>query len=170
MGGKTKRNPPTACRGLNKTNCIFPCQSAKHKLNLQHKFCRSKFKRMIKDATKKNDKKLVKMLKNKEKNVTMKMKRAEKNMEQVNKDVISAVKETEETKPSFISSITNFFTPKPKEAETDTEPKSEEAVAVTENETEKTEEEEEGSESKEVIEPVVEEETKDKDDVEKENK
>ena len=162
MGGKTKRNPPSACRGLNKTNCIFPCESVKHKLNQQHKHCRTKFKRMIKDATKKNDKNLVKMLKNKEKNVTMKMKRAEKNMEQVNKDVISAVKETEETKPSFMSSITNFFTPKPKEAEPDTETKSEEVV------TEKTEEE--GSESKEVIEPVVEEETKEGEEVEKQNK
>jgi hypothetical protein len=164
MGGKTKRNHPTACRGLNKTNCIFPCDSVKDKLNQQYKYCRSKFKRMIQDATTKKNKKLVQSLKKKEKNVTMKLNRAEKNMAQVNKDVISAVKETEESKPTFMSSITNFFTRKPKEAESEIETKTEEVVAVTENETEKE------PEQTEVIEPVVEEETKESEVEEKENK
>jgi len=173
---KTRKSHPTACRGLNKTNCIFPCAYAESKLEKQRSHCYSKIKRMVKNAKTEKEKK---MLKSKGKQITQKLDRAKQNMKKVNKDVKDAAKET-----SILSSITEFFTPKPKE-ETKPEVKEvkpeveveevkpvvEEPEAkpetVEEEETKKEEEpetleEEETGEPKEEIEPAVETKTEEK--------
>lgn len=152
----TRKSHPTACRGLNKTNCIFPCKYAEKKLNQQHSYCYATIKRKIKHAkTEKEKKSLI----SKGKKITKKLNRAKQNMKKVNKDVESAAKDT-----SILSGITGFFTPKPKseveeepkpveveveeepkpESEEEPKPESEEPVATTEIEPAvETEEEEE---------------------------
>jgi hypothetical protein len=164
---KTRKSHPTACRGLNKTNCIFPCAYAESKLEKQRSHCYSKIKRMVKNAKTEKEKK---MLKSKGKQITQKLDRAKQNMKKVNKDVKDAAKET-----SILSSITEFFTPKPKEETKTEEPvvevkpeveveepeKEKEKEAKTE-EPETVEEEEETGEPKEEIEPAVETKTEEK--------
>jgi len=115
---KTKKNHPTACRGLNKTNCIFPCDYAEGKLEKQRSYCYSTIKRVIKHAKTEKEKK---MLESKGKQITKKLNRAKQNMKKVNKDVKDAANET-----SIMSSITGFFTPSPKPKSEEPKPEVEE--------------------------------------------
>lgn len=139
MGGKTKRNPPTACRGLNKTNCIFPCEYVKRKMNEQIGYCRSKYKRMLKHVTTEKQKKMLKM----EHSKTMKkLNKAKSDIVKGTNGVESATKNMSMVE-TVTNSISNLFKPK-------------EPVPVMEKEPGM-----EGMEIKEeVIEPVVEQEIK----------
>ena len=143
----TKKSHPTACRGLNKTNCIFPCEYIEGKMENQHKMCRAKIQRMRKNAKTEKQKK---MLEKKEKKMTSTFKKAKRNMKQMNANVKKGVKEVET--PGIVSSITGFFTAKKPE-------KKEEEVPPIEN-MEVPKEEEVPKEGEENIEPVVEEEKK----------
>jgi len=100
----TKKNHPTACKGLNKTNCIFPCELVKRKIGQQMEYCRSKFKRMIRHAkTKKEKDALIK----KSKKVTQKMLKAKRKIEKGTDEVQKATDEM-----GIIGRISNFFQPK----------------------------------------------------------
>lgn len=138
---KTKRNHPTACKGLNKTNCIFPCEYVKRKMDEQIGYCRSKYKRMIKHAkTEKQKKKL-----EKEHSKTM------KKLNDAKSDIVMGTKKVEKATNSMsilgtvTSSFSNLFKPKEEKSKIE-EPEPEPEV--------------ENEEPKELIEPVVEEEEK----------
>ena len=108
MGGKTKRNPPTACRGLNKTNCIFPCEYVKRKMNEQIGYCRSKYKRMLKHAKTEKQKKMLQM----EHSKTMKkLSKAKSDIVKGTNGVESATKSMS-ILGSVTNSISNLFKPK----------------------------------------------------------
>ena len=150
---KTKRNHPTACRGLNKTNCIFPCEYVKSKMDEQIGYCRSKYKRMIKIAkTEKQKKKL-----EKEHSKTM------KKLNDAKSDIVTGTKKVEKATNSMsilgtvTSSFGNLFKPKeenPKieepepEPEVEVEKESEEIEPEEKTEEEKTEEEKKEEENK----------------------
>ena len=147
---KTKKNHPTACKGLNKTNCIFPCEYVKRKMDEQIGYCRSKYKRMIKIAkTEKQKKKL-----EKEHSKTMKkLNDAKSNIVTGTKKVESATKNMS-ILGNVTSSFGNFF----KSKEEKSEPEKEEAVEEPKEEAVEEPKEEAVEELKEEIEPVVEEE------------
>jgi len=144
----TKKSHPTACRGLNKTNCIFPCEYIEGKMENQHNMCRAKIQRMRKNAKTEKQKK---MLEKKEKKMSMTFKKAKRNMKQMNANVKKGVKEVET--PGIVSSITGFFTAK-KPEETAPKKEEEEVPPIENMEVPK---EEVPTEN---IEPVVEEEKK----------
>jgi len=100
----TKKNHPTACKGLNKTNCIFPCELVKRKIGQQVEYCRSKFKRMIRHAKTKKEKDA---LMKKGKKVTQKMMKAKRKIEKGTDEVKKATDEM-----GIIGRISNFFQPK----------------------------------------------------------
>jgi hypothetical protein len=90
MNTKTRKNNPTACRGLNKTNCIFPCKLVRGKVNEHMVYCHSAFKRHEKKA--KTKKELMKIKKVKVK--TMKrIKSAKKDIEKGTKKIETATQE-----------------------------------------------------------------------------
>ena len=110
---KTKKNPPSACRGLNKTNCIFPCEYVKRKMNEQIGYCRSKYKRMIKHAKTEKQKKMLQ----KEHSKTMKkLTKAKSSIDKGTKEVEAATKSMG-ILGTVTSSFTNLFksAEKPKE-------------------------------------------------------
>ena len=148
---KTKKYHPTACKGLNKTNCIFPCNYIEGKMKKQYNMCRAKIQRMRKNAKTEKQKK---MLEKKEKKMSSTFKKANKNMKQMNANVKKGVKEVET--PGIMSSITGFFTAKKPE---ETAPKKEEEVVVPPIENMEVPPIE-NMEVPENIEPVVEEEKK----------
>ena len=132
----TKKKHPTACKGLNKTNCIFPCELVKRKIGQQVEYCRSKFKRLIHHAKTKKEKEA---LMKKGKKVTQKMMKAKRKIEKGTDEVKKATDEM-----GIVGRISNFFQPKaeaPKEEEPKVEePKVEAEVPETnenENEIEK---------------------------------
>ena len=109
---KTKKNHPTACKGLNKTNCIFPCELVKRKIGQQVEYCRSKFKRLVHHAKTKKEKD---MLLKKGKKVTQKLMKAKRKIEKGTDEVKKATDEM-----GIVGRISNFFQPKV-EAEVPTE-------------------------------------------------
>lgn len=102
---KTRKNRPTACRGLNKTNCIFPCKYVKDKFKRHRNFCHAKIKRMIAKASTKKEKK---RMEKKARKITAKLNKAENDIKNVNKVVKETAKEVTET-PGIFSSITNVL-------------------------------------------------------------
>jgi len=172
-GGKTQKLKPSACRGLNKTNCIFPCEYVKRKMNEQIGYCRTKFINLEKKAKSKKHKKMIQNMKNK---TMTSLKKAEKKIKEGTREVEKATKKMDESSGLYgmMGSISSFFTPStenktmeeapaPKENEdmtTETEDmttETEDATTETEDATTETEDATTENEESEEIKPPAEE-------------
>ena len=132
------RKHHTACRGLNKTNCIFPCELVHRKTKEHMDYCHSKFQRIKKNAKTKKEKKRIEKI---ERKTMKKLKAASKKVETGTKEIAKT--------STVLGSIGSFFTAKPDESEKKSE--------VVEEVKEKVEE---VVEEPTQIEPVVESEAK----------
>jgi hypothetical protein len=92
----------TACRGLNKTNCIFPCELVHRKTKENMDYCRSKFQRIKKNAKTKKEKMRIEKI---ERKTMKKMKSASKKVETGTKEIAKT--------SSVLGSIGSFFSEKP---------------------------------------------------------